>query len=196
MGLLDTIIDGYKRGAGLLAPTQADVDLRANMPGLIADFTPVIGDAKSVYDGVQAARQGDYLGAGLGALGALPFVPAMGGVITKHTNWPKVDPKLFNDEKVGKAKLSYTVNPINKEVDIASLRVPQAHRGEGDARKAMEELLAEVDAAGYTAKLGASPLDNKTSLSRLVDFYRSLGFEPSGRSINFIGEPEMIRLPK
>lgn len=81
MGLLDTIIDSAKRGAGLLAPTQEDVNFRANMPGLIADFTPIVGDAKSVYDGVQSARQGDYLGAGLGALGALPFVPAMGGIL-------------------------------------------------------------------------------------------------------------------
>lgn len=97
MGLLDTIIDAAKRGAGLLAPTQADVDMRANMPGLIADFTPIVGDAKSVYDGVQSARQGDWLGAGLGALGALPFVPALG---TKfyHGSKSGVD-WLINGEK-------------------------------------------------------------------------------------------------
>jgi len=39
-----------------------------------------VGDIKSGYEGVQAARQGDMVGAGLGALGALPFVPNMAGV--------------------------------------------------------------------------------------------------------------------
>lgn len=80
MGILDFIIDAAQRGAGLLAPNKEDVNLRANIPGLLADFTPVVGDAKSVYDGVQSARQGDYLGAGLGALGALPLMPNIAGM--------------------------------------------------------------------------------------------------------------------
>lgn len=192
------LLKGYVKDAqpgGLLNPEVPKGGPTELAKGLLG-FTPGIGDAISAYDAVQSAREGDYLGAALNGVGVLPFVPGIAGVVTKHTDWPKIDPKLFNDEKIGKAKLSYTVKPEQKEVEIASLRVPQAHRGQGDARKAMEELLTEVDAAGYTAKLGASPLDNKTSLSRLVDFYRSLGFEPTGRSINFVGDPEMIRTLK
>ena len=45
----------------------------------LLDMTPVVGDAKSAYEGVQAAREGDWAGAGLGMLGALPFVPGIGG---------------------------------------------------------------------------------------------------------------------
>ena len=53
--------------------------------GLLADFTPVLGDIKSGYEGVQAAKQGDWLGAGLGALGALPLVPNMAGIMKGMT---------------------------------------------------------------------------------------------------------------
>lgn len=49
----------------------------------LLDMTPVVGDAKSAYEGVQAAREGDWAGAGLGMLGALPFVPGM------------INPKVF-----------------------------------------------------------------------------------------------------
>ncbi|MBK6906470.1 MAG: hypothetical protein IPH08_04950 [Rhodocyclaceae bacterium] len=192
MRLSDLPMNRQPKTKGLL---NMLVENPKTLAGLIADFTPVVGDVKSAYDGVQSAREGDWLGAGLGALGALPFVPAMGGVITKHTDWPKIDPKLFNDEKFGKAKVSYTVHPGAGEVDIGVLRVPQSARGSGEARRAMQELLGEVDAAGYTAKLGASPLDKKTNLQRLVDFYSSLGFSPTGRSINGVGDPEMMRPP-
>lgn len=55
-----------------MAPEHANT-----LAGLLADFTPVVGDVKSAYDGMQSAREGDYLGAALGGLGALPMVPNM-----------------------------------------------------------------------------------------------------------------------
>jgi hypothetical protein len=65
---------------GSLNPEWTPERTQAALSGMM-DVTPVVGDAKSAYEGVQAARQGDYLGAGLGALGALPFVPNMAGVV-------------------------------------------------------------------------------------------------------------------
>ena len=54
---------------------------QAGMLGnLMADMTPVVGDIKSAYEGVQAAREGDWMGAGLGALGALPAIPNFAGI--------------------------------------------------------------------------------------------------------------------
>lgn len=75
MGLLDTFIQSVKD----LNPEWTKDRLKT-AGGLLADFTPVVGDVKSAYDGVQAAKKGDYLGAGLGALGALPLVPNLAGM--------------------------------------------------------------------------------------------------------------------
>ena len=72
----------YGSASGPLAPQHA-----RTLGGLLADFTPVVGDVKSAYDGFQSAKEGDYLGAGLGALGVLPMVPNLAGMIkaTKRT---------------------------------------------------------------------------------------------------------------
>jgi hypothetical protein len=49
---------------------------------------------------------------------------------------------------------------------------------------------------GYHLELDASPLDKKTSTSLLVSIYRKHGFEPTGRTVNPMGDPEMRRSPR
>ena len=73
------------------------------------------------------------------------------------------------------------------------MRTPQAKRGKGSARAALSQFLQEADARGLSVKLQASALDKKTSTAKLVKFYQSLGFKPTGRTINALGEPEMLR---
>lgn len=41
---------------------------------LAADFTPIVGELKSAYEGYEAYKKGDYLDAALGAAGAIPLV--------------------------------------------------------------------------------------------------------------------------
>jgi hypothetical protein len=48
-----------------------------------ASALPVIGDAISGYDAYQSAKQGDYMGAALNAVGMLPLVPGLAGTIKK-----------------------------------------------------------------------------------------------------------------
>lgn len=93
--------------------------------------------------------------------------------------------------KLGDTTIIYGTNGVSAEV--ISLRTPNAKRGKGSARQAMAQFLAEADARGLEVTLGASPLDKRTRLGPLVEFYRSLGFEPTGRKINMAGEPEMRR---
>lgn len=97
--------------------------------------------------------------------------------------------------KLGNTTLIYGVASDGKSAEIISVRTPATKRKAGSARAALETFLAETDARGMTVKLGASPLDSKTQLGKLVRFYQSLGFEPTGRSINAAGEPEMVRYP-
>lgn len=46
-----------------------------------ASALPVIGDAISGYDAYQSAKQGDYMGAALNAVGMLPLVPGLAGIM-------------------------------------------------------------------------------------------------------------------
>lgn len=88
----------------------------------------------------------------------------------------------------------YTLLRTPPFVEIQSVRTPPAKRGKGAARHAMETFLAAVDRElGYPVVLGASPLDKKTKLSRLVTFYQGLGFELTGKKYNPDGDPEMRR---
>lgn len=86
--------------------------------------------------------------------------------------------------------------PEHGNVDLVSLRTPTRIRGNGSARVAMAAFLSATDKHGLTVELGASPLDARTKLSRLVQFYQSMGFELTGEHINMAGDPLMIRHPK
>lgn len=78
-------------------------------------------------------------------------------------------------------------------VELVSVRTPAKARRHGAARAALQQLLAATDAAGLPVQLCASPLDAKTQLGRLVRFYLSLGFQPTGRRCNPAGDPILRR---
>lgn len=73
-GIVESGAEAYGSANRPMSPEHSGM-----LGGALLDMTPGVGDVKSAYDGVQAAKQGDYLGAGLGALGALPFIPNMAG---------------------------------------------------------------------------------------------------------------------
>ena len=64
---------------GYATPEQS-VEAAKGMLG----FTPVVGDVISGYDALQALKQGNYGEAALNAVGLLPFVPSMAGVVGKN----------------------------------------------------------------------------------------------------------------
>ncbi len=79
-GLLDSIYGAASTGAEAYGSASSPMSAEHSglLGGLLMDMSP-LGDAKSAYDGVQSAREGDWLGAGLGGLGALPMVPNLAG---------------------------------------------------------------------------------------------------------------------
>jgi GNAT superfamily N-acetyltransferase len=95
--------------------------------------------------------------------------------------------------KLAGATLIYGVSADTAEA--ISLRVSTKAKGTGAARAIMTAFCREADERGITLNLGASPLTKATRLDRLVAFYRSLGFETTGRRINPAGDPAMIRKP-
>ena len=99
------------------------------------------------------------------------------------------------NEKIGNSTISYQLGDDNI-LKIFSLRTPQSKRGQGSATAAMEEIVNKADQYKIPITLDASPLDKKTRLNTLVDFYRKFGFEPTGEKVNVMGEPVMFRNPK
>lgn len=99
------------------------------------------------------------------------------------------------DEKIGNSSVSYQLGD-DGILKIFSLRTPQSKRGQGSATEAMNQIVQRADEAGIPIKLDASPLDKKTSLNKLVKFYQKFGFEPTGETVNILGEPVMMRSPK
>lgn len=101
------------------------------------------------------------------------------------------DGNAIREYRVGATTICLDVR--TDRVHIASVRTPQAHRGRGSARAAMQALLEQADAQGVLLELGASSLDKRTKTHLLVQFYASLGFEATGRSVNVLGHPLMVR---
>jgi len=99
------------------------------------------------------------------------------------------------DEKIGNSTVSYQLGD-DGILKIFSLRTPQSKRGQGSATEAMNQIVQRADENGIPIKLDASPLDKKTSLNKLVNFYKKFGFEPTGETVNILGEPVMMRSPK
>ncbi len=98
--------------------------------------------------------------------------------------------KFFN------TTIAYSVNDIDSgTVNIHSVRTPATKRGNGSARNAMTHFLAKTDGNGLSTRLSSSPLDKKTHGNRLENFYKSLGYIDTGRTINPVGDKEMIREP-
>ena len=99
--------------------------------------------------------------------------------------------------KVGDSKIVFQVRwNIPTDVHISSIRTAIAKRGAGAARKALSAFLRQTDSQNLSTSLEASPLDNKTNAKRLEGFYESLGFKSTGKTINPMGDKEMVREPR
>ena len=100
------------------------------------------------------------------------------------------------DAKLGPSTMSYTIHHPEKFIDVGSVRTPEKHRGQGHASHLMQHINKKADEMGYDVKLLASPLDKKTKLNRLIQFYEKHGYELTGKKGNPAGDPEMIRKVK
>lgn len=101
---------------------------------------------------------------------------------------------VMPDVKIGDSRISYGYS--DGKLHIYSLRTPVNKRGNGSARSAMQQFLKQADNEGLDVYLDSSPLDNKTNGNKLLQFYKSLGFEETGKKINPVGDPEMVRKAK
>ena len=92
--------------------------------------------------------------------------------------------------KIGDTTIVYG---YDGQVHLFSVSTPVSKRHKGSARKALQHFLKVTDENHLTVVLEASPLDRSTNVTKLVDFYSSLGFKKTGKTINPMLDPEMAR---
>jgi hypothetical protein len=115
--------------------------------------------------------------------------------ILEIENFQPVNDTSIKELKVGNASASYQMT-IDGVMLISSIRVPRKYRKQGEAKAILKELCKIADNLQVDAKLAASPLDVKTSTVGLIRLYQQYGFELTGETINFCGDPWMIRHPR
>lgn len=97
----------------------------------------------------------------------------------------------------GSTSVDYAVSKDGKRIEISMVKTPEADRGQGGARRALERLLAMADQQGMQVVLTAEPMDKKTSKTKLEAFYKSLGFVPNkGKAKDFTTMAGMVREPQ
>jgi GNAT superfamily N-acetyltransferase len=96
--------------------------------------------------------------------------------------------------RVGKASLDYTVKPDGRTVTLDTLSTPERARGQGEAKRALDEFLSEADQNGMTVELTVQPTEGGMPKERLRRLYERAGFVdvPGWREV---GIDKMRRAP-
>jgi hypothetical protein len=81
IALARLIANGYSTGSMVIAPNQADVEMRPKLAKGLLELAPLSGDVISGYEAYKAAREKKYGEAALNGVGLLPFIPALGGML-------------------------------------------------------------------------------------------------------------------
>jgi hypothetical protein len=99
--------------------------------------------------------------------------------------------------QVGDTEVMYGVNPATKYTEVTLVRTPDGSRQQGSARAAMEALVQEADANGFTLTLNAEPVGKGGAPKKALEaFYESLGFvRNKGKDKDFTTTAAYIRPP-
>lgn len=154
----------------------------------INQFLPVTGDIQSGILAANDLQNKQYGSAALNAVGLLPFIPALGGIIKGASVKPIASNIDEYKAMIGDTALEFQHYKPENTIDITRISTAMSSRGKGEARNAMETLLKETDARGITTELMPVPMDKFTKPEKLKDFYKSLGYVDS--------QYGMIRYPK
>ena len=181
---------GYKKGA------QKPVN---NMSGLLDfalqanQFAPVTGDIQSGILAANDLSQGNYGSAALNAVGLLPFIPSIGGTI-KNSN-------VLNDvispyKKQGLIIDAY-LSKNKPEITVSKIQVPKDMRNKGIGTSAMQDIIDYANKTKNAVSLSPSTDFGASSVGRLKNFYKKLGFvENKGRNKDFTISETMYYKPK
>ena len=93
--------------------------------------------------------------------------------------------------------VDHAMSEGNGTISLSKIVVPADVRNQGVGTQAMQHLTDYADQTGQRIVLTPSKDFGATSMSRLTDFYKSMGFIPNkGRSRDFTTMESMIRDPQ
>ena len=105
-------------------------------------------------------------------------------------------PKKEGEYRLDKSKINYGdyTNPLTgkstNQIELKLIETPKKYRGQGQAKRVLNEFLAYTDSLGKDVVLIVSPRDKETSEKGLYKFYKDAGFVISSTGV------EMVRYRK
>lgn len=118
---------------------------------ILADYMPGVGDVKAGVDAVDAAQQGDILGAGLAGLGVVPFVGSLKNLPIRHPDLRKA-PMEELISTMDQIRNRNVQRGLNTDIATGSIRDEIARRNAVDMLGLPETntALDRANALGYT----------------------------------------------
>jgi hypothetical protein len=133
----------------------------------VNQFVPVSGDIQSGIMATNDLSQGNYGSAALNAVGLLPFVPALGGVL-------KSVPAKESLRAVADANFNYGIPIGNKVMDISSLKGIMS--SSVDDQKKVNDLVAKIKSPdGFIERLIVDDAGNVLEGQHRLNALRKLG---------------------
>lgn len=156
-------------------------------------LAPVTGQAMAAEDAGRAYGNGDYVGAAMAGLGAIPDVgPEARALAAKSI---KEGAQNLMDSAASKGVDLY-LSPSARKLTVSKIVVPPQMRGQGVGSSVMKEITDYADANGVTLALDPST-DFGGSKAGLDRFYSRHGFESNlGRKRDFEITEAMRRYPQ
>jgi len=144
-------------------PKEAQIKSAKTQAGLAADFTPILGEGKSFYEGVQDLREGNY---GMGALGIAGAIPLLGYGPRVAKRVMKGTDELSGNMLAGQS--NYIPNHYgndNKAIPPTAMEkrigktIVRAKKGGQNPLSQAEVAAAGKKATGFTGWISDSPLN-------------------------------------
>ena len=125
---------------------------------------------------LQQAKEGDYLGAGLTSLGAIPLV----GIFARGLKGARLVEGAYKYEKFGDSSVKLDADPFGDENTLLINELTATEFRKGYGKGIMKDLIEQAEEQGKKLTLFPQQLEGITGGmddEALVSFYKSLGFK-------------------
>tara|TARA_B100001248_G_scaffold43209_1_gene27601 strand:+ start:3513 stop:7577 length:4065 start_codon:yes stop_codon:yes gene_type:complete len=125
---------------------------------------------------LEQAKEGDYLGAGLTTLGAIPLV----GLFARGLKGARIVNDVIKYEKFGDSSVRLDADPFGDENTLLVNELTATEFRKGYGKGIMQDLIEQAEEQGKNLTLFPQQLDDITGGmddEALVSFYKSLGFK-------------------
>ena len=133
-------------------------------------------EGKFLPSALQQAKEGDYLGAGLTSLGAIPLV----GLFARGLKGARIVDDVIKYERFGDSSVRLDADPFGDENTLLVNELTATEFRKGYGKGIMQDLIEQAEEQGKNLTLFPQKLEGITGGmddEALVSFYKSLGFK-------------------